>query len=172
MTTSLQESIRGRLTLPSDPGWDEARRMWNLSVDLRPAAIADVASPQDVQEVVRLAARDGLRVAPQSTGHGSEALGPLDDTVLLKTSGLRGVVIRPEARTVRVGAGVLAGEAAAAAGKHGLPPGPRPPPASGCASARTPSPTCSGRFAAAAGASRSSPRSSSRRIRSARSRRG
>src|SRR5919198_5407313 len=122
MTTSLQESIRGRLTLPSDPGWDEARRMWNLSVDLRPAAIADVASPQDVQEVVRLAARDGLRVAPQSTGHGSEALGPLDDTVLLKTSGLRGVVIRPEARTVRVGAGVLAGEAAAAADKHGLAP--------------------------------------------------
>ncbi|HKE81015.1 MAG TPA: FAD-binding oxidoreductase [Solirubrobacteraceae bacterium] len=122
MTTSLQETIRARLTLPGDPGWDEARRTWNLSVDLRPAAIADVASAQDVQEVVRLAARDGLRVAPLATGHGSEGLGPLDDAVLLKTSGLQGVVIRPEARTVRVGAGVVAGEAAAAAGRHGLAP--------------------------------------------------
>jgi FAD/FMN-containing dehydrogenase len=122
MTTSLHETIRSRLTLPGDPGWDQARRTWNLSVDLRPAAIAEVASPQDVQEVVRLAARDGLRVAPLATGHGSEALGPLDDAVLLKTAGLRGIVMRPEAGTMRIGAGVLAGEAAAAAGRHGLAP--------------------------------------------------
>jgi FAD binding domain len=122
MTTSLKETIRSRLTLPGDAGWDQARTTWNLSVDLRPAAIADVTSPEDVQEVVRLAARDGLRVAPQATGHGSEGLGPLDDAVLLRTSGLRGVVIRPEARTVRLGAGVVAGDAAAAAGKHGLAP--------------------------------------------------
>ena len=122
MTSTLHETLRGRLVLPGDPGWDGARRSWNLSIDQRPAAVTEVASADDVQDVVRLAAREGLRVAPQATGHGSEALGPLDDAVLLKTSGLRGVVMRPEARTVRIGAGVLAGEAAAAAGKHGLAP--------------------------------------------------
>jgi FAD/FMN-containing dehydrogenase len=122
MTMTLHETIRGRLTLPGDPEWDRARGSWNLSVDQRPAAVAEVASPRDVQAVVRHAAREGLRVAPQATGHGSEALGPLDGTVLLKTSALRGIEVHPEAGTVRVEAGALAGEVAAAADAHGLAP--------------------------------------------------
>jgi FAD binding domain len=118
----LGASVRGRLTVPSDDRWDEARRSWNLSVDQRPAAVLEAADADDVQALMRLAARSGFAVAPQTTGHGSESLGPLDGVVLLKTSAMRAVAVDPEARTARIEAGVLAGEVADAAGAHGLAP--------------------------------------------------
>jgi FAD binding domain len=108
--------IAGRAVRPGDPGWDDARRSWNLSVDQHPAAVVEAAGAADVQALLRA----GLRVAPQSTGHGSEALGPLDDVVLLKTSRLRDVGVRDG--VLRAGAGVLAAEAAAAAGAQRLAP--------------------------------------------------
>jgi hypothetical protein len=122
MTITLHETIRGGVTLPGDPGWDAARSSWNLSVDQRPEAVVEAAGVEDVQAVVRWAAREGLRVAPQATGHGSEALAPLDGVVLLKTSRLRGIEIRPETGAVRVEAGAVAGDIAAAADAHGLAP--------------------------------------------------
>src|SRR5918998_1554869 len=112
----LLDGVRGRVVLPDDAGWDDARRGWNLSVDQRPAAVVEAAGPEDVQAVLRA----GLRVAPQSTGHGSELLPDLDGVVLLKTSRLRDVTV--DGSVVRAGAGALAGDVAAAAGEHGLAP--------------------------------------------------
>jgi FAD/FMN-containing dehydrogenase len=119
---ALEASVRGRVTLPGDEGWDDARRSWNLSVDQRPDAVVEAAGGEDVGAVVRFARRHGLRVAPQATGHGSEALGPLKGAILLKTSAMRGVAVDPGSRTARVQAGARAGEVAEAAGAHGLAP--------------------------------------------------
>jgi FAD/FMN-containing dehydrogenase len=101
---------------PGDPGWDEARRGWNLAVDQRPAAVVEAASVEDVQAVLR----SGARVAPQATGHGSELLPDLDGAVLLKTSRLNAVAV--DGAIARAGAGALAGDVAAAAGAHGRAP--------------------------------------------------
>ena len=101
---------------PGDPGWDEARRSWNLAVDQRPAAVVEATSVEDVQAVLR----SGERVAPQATGHGSELLPSLEGAVLLKTSRLNEVTV--DGGVVRAGAGALAGDIAAAAGEHGLAP--------------------------------------------------
>jgi FAD/FMN-containing dehydrogenase len=109
-----------RLVLPEQPGWDDARRAWNLAVDQRPAAVALPESAADVAEAVRLARARGWRVAPQATGHRAAALGPLDDTLLLKTERMRGVAIDPEARTARVDAGTLWQEVSEAAAVHDL----------------------------------------------------
>jgi FAD/FMN-containing dehydrogenase len=123
--------IEGRAVLPTDPGWDEARRSWNLAIDQRPAAVVEAAGPDDVAALLRA----GLRVAPQATGHGSELLGPLDDVVLLKTSRLKelkvaagvagaaaGATLARPTAILRAGAGVLAREAADAAAAHGAAP--------------------------------------------------
>jgi len=113
-------SLDGRLLTPEHPGFDDARRAWNLSVDQRPAAVATATSAEDVITAVDLAKDLGLRVAAQGTGHGAAALGALEDTMLVKTDRMRGVHVDPSTRVVRVEAGVTWAEAVQGAGAHGL----------------------------------------------------
>ena len=76
----------------------------------------------EVQDVVRAAAAAGLRVAPQSTGHGAGPLGEKDlaDVVLVRLSELTGVTVDAEARTARVVGGTMWQDVIAAAAPHGL----------------------------------------------------
>ncbi|GLZ49745.1 FAD-linked oxidase [Actinomycetospora sp. NBRC 106375] len=117
---ALGEDTEGTVVLPGDADWDTARTPWQLGVDQRPVAVVLARSPDDVARTVRAAGEVGLRVAPQSTGHNANPLGPLDDTVLLRTAGLGGVEIDVERRAARVGAGVVWGEVSDAAAEVGL----------------------------------------------------
>ena len=112
----------GRVHLPGDDGYDLARTPWNLAVDQRPAAVAVPHSVAEVAEIVRATAAAGLRVAPQSSGHGAGPLGErsLDDVVLVRLHELTGVSIDPTARTARVVGGTLWQDVVAAASEHGL----------------------------------------------------
>ena len=116
----LRARLEGEVLGPGDPGWDEARLAWNLAVDQRPAAVAVPESPEDVAAVVAFARDEGLRVAPQGTGHNAGTLGDLSDTILLKTHRMRGVTIDPDARIARAEAGVIWIEVVEAAAEHGL----------------------------------------------------
>jgi FAD/FMN-containing dehydrogenase len=108
------------IVMPGDPGWDHARRAWNLAVDQHPAAVALPACAQDVAEVVRFARSRGLRVAAQATGHNAAPLGSLAGTILVKTSSLRQVSIDPAARIARAEAGAVWLDVVEAAAGHGL----------------------------------------------------
>jgi FAD/FMN-containing dehydrogenase len=103
----LMQTLPRHAILPGDPGWDDARRAWNLAVDQRPAAVFVAEDADDVAEGVSYASRMGLRVAVQGTGHGAAALGALDDTVLIKTHKLQEVAVDYTKRRARVGAGVI-----------------------------------------------------------------
>lgn len=120
MSDFAELSIAGRIATPSDSDWDQARGAWNLVAAQHPSAVALVESADDVAKIVGFAARHDLRVAGQSTGHGAVALGPLDDTILIKTERMRAVEIDADAQTARVEAGVLALELGEAAQPHGL----------------------------------------------------
>jgi hypothetical protein len=117
---SLRSTLDGAVALPGDESWDGDRQAWNLAVDQHPAAVAHAEDADDVARVVDYARERGLRVAAQATGHGAGALGPLDETILLKTSRMDGIEIDSGARRARVAAGVLAGEVAVRAGDAGL----------------------------------------------------
>lgn len=124
LSDAHQQTIRtlcgGAVHLPGDPGYDDARVPWSMTVDQRPAAVVYPACADEVAEVVRFAARAGLRVAPQGTGHNAGPLGPLDDVILLRTSAMTGVTIDPVARTARAEAGTLWQDVVEAASKHGF----------------------------------------------------
>lgn len=120
MTDFNDLRIDGRVATPSDADWDEVRPGWNLAADLNPSAIAFVESADDVAETVRFAAANGLRIAGQGTGHGATPLAPLDETILIRTTGMRGVEVDPDAQTARVEAGVLSLELGEAANANGL----------------------------------------------------
>jgi hypothetical protein len=120
MTDLSELRIDGRVAVPGDPDWDQARLAWNLAVDQNPVAIALVENADDVAKTVRFAAENGLKVAGQGTGHGAGPLPPLDGTILIKTERMRGIEVDTEERSARVEAGVLSLELAEAAGAHGL----------------------------------------------------
>jgi FAD/FMN-containing dehydrogenase len=118
--SALGRDLDGDAFQPGEDGWDDARRAWNLAVDLRPAAVVQPADAEDVARTVDFARERGLRVAAQSTGHGAGAMGPLGDTIVLRTGRLNGLEIDAEGRRARLEAGVLAADVAVAAGESGL----------------------------------------------------
>ncbi|WP_066941394.1 FAD-binding oxidoreductase [Microtetraspora fusca] len=115
---SLRSAVRGRILLPGDPGFDSARRPWNLAVEQPVAAVVEAADADDVATLVRHARTAGLGIATQPNGHG--ATGHTDGTVLLRTRRLDSLHIDPTTRRARIGAGVASGRLQAAAAPHGL----------------------------------------------------
>jgi FAD/FMN-containing dehydrogenase len=75
----LSSALPGKVMIPKDVGFDEARRAWNLAIDQRPAAVPFPESPQDVEAAVLFAREFGLRVAAQGTGHSAGPLGSLEE---------------------------------------------------------------------------------------------
>jgi hypothetical protein len=116
---ALRTRMTGDFVLPGDADWIPAKQGWNLAVDQQPAAVALPETAEDVIAVVEFARAEGLRVAPQGTGHNASALAIKGD-ILLKTERMRGLTVDPERRTVRVEAGALWGPVADAAAEHGL----------------------------------------------------
>jgi FAD/FMN-containing dehydrogenase len=102
-TTRLSDVMAGQVVFPGDPGWDAARQAFDLLVDLQPEAVVFPTDERDVAAVVDYAREQGLRIAPQSTGHNAGPLGSLEGTILVQTSKLTGVSIDAAAHKVRVG---------------------------------------------------------------------
>jgi FAD/FMN-containing dehydrogenase len=116
----LQAAITGDVLVPGDHEYDTARQAWNLAAEQRPAAVVLAESVSDVVKAVQFAGSQGMRIAPQSTGHGAVPLEPLQDVVLLKTSRMRRVDIYPATRTAHAEAGAQWQDVTVPAGEHGL----------------------------------------------------
>ncbi|MGH3246979.1 MAG: FAD-binding oxidoreductase [Trebonia sp.] len=76
---------------------------WNgRKTTRRPHALLLAADERDVQEGVRLAARNGWRVGIRSGGHSWIATGIRDDALLIDLSGLNEIVLDEDGRQVQV----------------------------------------------------------------------
>lgn len=115
----LQARTVGSVAVQGDDDYDALVSPWNLAVPVRPAAVLAAATAQDVVEAVRFAARHGLVVTPQATGHG--AIEALVGELLVTTKGLDECVVHPEG-WARVGAGVKWIRVVEAAAPYGLAP--------------------------------------------------
>ena len=108
--TELTAGLRGDVIGRDDPTYDQARKIWNGSIDKRPALIARCAGVADVMSAVKFAQQHGLRVAVRSGGHSFPGLSVADDAFVIDLSLMKGVRVDPYERTARVQAGVLLGE--------------------------------------------------------------
>jgi FAD binding domain-containing protein/berberine-like enzyme len=117
---SLTGNLRGRLLLPGDPAYDEARTVWNAMIDRRPAAIARPLGVDDIQACVRFAAEHGATLAVKGGGHNIAGLAMPEGGLVLDMGELRGVEVDAERRLARAQPGALLGDVDAATQAHGL----------------------------------------------------
>jgi hypothetical protein len=106
----LQDGFRGELLRPEDTGYEDARKVWNGSINRFPALIARCAGVADVIAAVKFAKDTGLLVAVRGGGHSYPGLSVCDGGIVIDLSLMKGIRVDPEARTVRAQAGVLLGE--------------------------------------------------------------
>jgi len=106
----LRAGFRGQVVGRDDPTYDVHRKVWNGSIDRRPALILRCAGVADVIAAVKFCRVNGLPAAVRSGGHSFPGLSVADDVVVIDLSLMKGVRVDPQARTARVQAGVLLGE--------------------------------------------------------------
>ncbi|KJY46019.1 hypothetical protein VR46_11490, partial [Streptomyces sp. NRRL S-444] len=116
----LARSFRGSLVRAGDAPYEERRRIWNGAIDRHPALIAPCTGSADVVAALKWAVETGAPVAVRSGGHSFPGHSVCDGGVVIDLSALKEVRVDPEARTVRVQAGVLLGELDAATQPFGL----------------------------------------------------
>jgi FAD/FMN-containing dehydrogenase len=112
--------LQGDLLLPSDAGYDAARRVWNAMVDKRPALIARCATGDDIAVAVRFAREYDVAISIRGGGHNVAGLAVSDDGLMIDCSPMKGITVDGEARTARAEPGVLWGELDMATQEHGL----------------------------------------------------
>ena len=122
-TDRLRAKLKGRLILPTDPSYETARRVfyWNPATERRPQVIVQCASEEDALRAVEFARRHELEVAARAGGHGHLGWG-CSDGLIIDLSALKRIAIDPVRRTARAQGGVLSGEVAREAARHGLAP--------------------------------------------------
>ena len=97
-TTAFDElggSFRGELLLPTSPGYDTARRIWNGAIDRHPACIARCTGVADVVAAVRFARERDLLVAVRSGGHGVGGQALCDGGLVIDLSPMKGIRVDP-----------------------------------------------------------------------------
>ncbi len=105
--TRLRERFAGTLIHPRDEGYEEARRVWNGSIDRYPALIARCSGTADVIAAMRFAQEQELLVAVRGGGHNIAGNGTCDGGMVIDLSPMKGVWVEPQARRARAQAGLV-----------------------------------------------------------------
>ncbi|HEY2187969.1 MAG TPA: FAD-binding oxidoreductase [Caldimonas sp.] len=112
--------ISGGVLSSADAGYDEARKIWNATVDRRLALIARCLKDRDVQAAVRFAAAHRMLLSVRGGGHHIAGNAVADGGLMIDFSGMREIAVDAERRTARVAAGALLGDLDRASQAHGL----------------------------------------------------
>src|SRR5262245_44237425 len=101
----LRMTMRGPLLCAGQPGYDEARVIFNGMFDRRPALIARCRGAADVIDAVRFASRRRLLTAVRGGGHSVAGASTCDNGVVIDLSQMNAVVVDPRRRVARVQGG-------------------------------------------------------------------
>jgi FAD/FMN-containing dehydrogenase len=102
----LRSRLGGRLLLPRDRGYDDARLVFNTLFDhRRPEAVVQCATPDDVQACVAFARNSpSLRLAARSGGHSYAGYSAPDNGLVVDLRAMKRIDVKSDGTTV-VGAG-------------------------------------------------------------------
>jgi len=117
----LREALTGSVVTPDDPGYDDARQVWNGDIDRRPAVVAYCRTAEDVARAVSFAREASLEMSVRSGGaHSTSGMGVGDAGIVVDVSRMNEVAVDPQGRRATVGGGALQRDVDAATQAHGL----------------------------------------------------
>jgi FAD/FMN-containing dehydrogenase len=106
----LESGLRGEVVWPGDRGHDTARAVFNGMVDRRPLAVIRPVDASDVVRCITFVRRHDLPLSVRGGGHSVAGNAVRDGAVMLDLSGMKGLRVDPETRTVRAESGLTLGE--------------------------------------------------------------
>jgi FAD binding domain/Berberine and berberine like len=116
----LRSAMQGHVLTTGERGYDEARRIWNGSVDHHPFSIAVCETVADVQVAVRVARKHGLAVSVLGGGYDWAGRSVRDQGLVIGLSEMKRVIVDVQSQTATVQGGATAADVVAAAAEHGL----------------------------------------------------
>jgi hypothetical protein len=116
----LSDALKGKLLLPSTPGYDDARYLLQPKYDKYPALVVQPVGAADVQHAVNFARENDLLLAVKCGGHAAAGTSSCDNGIQIDLSQLRNARVDTSARTARIAGGSLLGDLDYEAMAHGL----------------------------------------------------
>ncbi|MFF7983939.1 FAD-binding oxidoreductase [Streptomyces sp. NPDC007901] len=116
----LREDLVGDVFAPGDPGYDEARAVFNGMIDRYPAVIAQCAGDADVVRAVRFGRELDLKVAVRGGGRSVAGWAVGDGALVVDLRRMHEVTVDPAAEAVRVQGGATVGHLDRATQPYGL----------------------------------------------------
>jgi FAD/FMN-containing dehydrogenase len=118
------EDLRGRfggtLLNRDDGGYEDARSIYNVAIETRPAVIAQCEGVADVREALAFARQSGMPVAVRSGGHSVAGACLVEDGLVLDLRRMSSVTVSPDSRMAVVGGGTTWGVFDRATQEHGV----------------------------------------------------
>ena len=119
-STTQIPGFRGEMITADNEGYDDARAVWNGTVNRRPRLIARCSGTADVVAAVRFARDHDLEIAVRGGGHNVAGTAVCDDGIVIDLSAMRAVSVDSAGRTAQVRSGALWGDVDHETQAHGL----------------------------------------------------
>lgn len=109
-TEQLAQKMRGRVLRSGDPGFEDARRLWNGMIDRSPTVIVQCEGAADVVAALDFARGNELPVTVRGGGHGVAGKAVCEGGCMIDLSAMDEVHVDASRRRVRVGPGARWGQ--------------------------------------------------------------
>jgi FAD/FMN-containing dehydrogenase len=106
----LKDQLHGSLMAAEDDAYEEARKVWNGSINKKPALIARCAGPADVMTTVNFAREHQLLISVRAGGHNVSGASMNDGGLVIDVSQMRSVHVDQQSRTAWVEGGARLGD--------------------------------------------------------------
>jgi FAD/FMN-containing dehydrogenase len=103
----LKANTRGKVTVPGDSDYNQARQIWNGMIDKRPGIIVRCAGVSDVINSVKFARKHSLDLAVRGGGHNVAGNAICDDGLVIDFSGMKSIRVDPKSRIARTEPGIV-----------------------------------------------------------------
>lgn len=116
----LSTGLAGEVFASDDPGYDEARGVFNAMIDRRPYVVIRCADRSDIKRGIEFARDQGRLISMKAGGHSVSGKAVGDQAVMLDLSNMKDIHVDRDARIAVTGPGLTLGEFDRATHEFGL----------------------------------------------------